>query len=177
MLLFGICLVLACPFDDTLREYLNAPFWLPFAKHSWHFEKRNVRRIFVPFAGMTKAEGGSPLEKLRSAYQTIANPDPYELSPEPFDPAPLRDAVTAARADRSLSLREREEVDLIDAKIDMRAGTPKDPELLRSAPKKLEASCAGPGMPPSLARPGVGSPISITYSGNKQLQARSTWMN
>jgi hypothetical protein len=45
----------------------------------------------------------------------------------------------AARTDASLGPREREEVELIDAKIDMRAGTVENPELLRSAQNKLEA--------------------------------------
>jgi hypothetical protein len=38
-----------------------------------------------------------------------------------------------------LTRRQREEVDLIDAKIDMRSGQPDEPELLQSAKKKIEA--------------------------------------
>ena len=137
--LLGLGVACACPFDDTLREYLDAHFWLPFSKHSWHFEKRNVRRISAPFAGMAEARGDSPLEKLRAAYQDIPPPDPFRPPRAPFSVAPSREALAAVRADRSLTSLEREEVDLIDAKIDMRAGTPEDPELLRSAQKKLEA--------------------------------------
>jgi hypothetical protein len=140
LLVAGLGLAFACGFDSSLREYLDARFWLPFSKQGWHFEKQNVRRIFAPYAGMTKAVGDAPLAKLRAAYQEIPQP---ELGParQPPDPASLRSAVSAARADQSLTRREREEVDLLDAKIDMRIGEPGDPDgqLLESAEKKLQA--------------------------------------
>ena len=47
--------------------------------------------------------------------------------------------MAAARADRALTRREREEVDLIDAKIDLRAGETGEDEYLASAKRKLEA--------------------------------------
>src|SRR5579863_160422 len=131
--LIGLALVWACPWDDTLREYLDAHFWLPFAKSARHFEYRNVRRVNEPYAGMQKANDDSPLAKLRAAYQEISDPERRS-----FDTGPLRQALAAARADPSLSRREREEVDLIDAKIDMRAGQPGDPDSLASARKKLQ---------------------------------------
>jgi hypothetical protein len=133
-------LAFACAFDTSLREYLDARFWLPFSKQAWHFEKQNVRRINEPFAGMAKAAGDTPLARLRSAYQEIPQRD-IDPIPAPPDPAKLREALAAARADRSLSPREREEVDLLDAKIDMRIGEPGDPDdqLLKSAEKKLQA--------------------------------------
>jgi hypothetical protein len=138
--LAGICLAVACGFDNSLREYLDARFWLPFSKQAWHFEKKNVRRIDEAFAGMAKAAGDTPLAKLRAAYQQIPQPDLGAIQ-EPPDPAKLREALTAARADRSLTRREREEVDLLDAKIDMRIGEPGNPDdkLLESAEKKLQA--------------------------------------
>jgi len=52
--------------------------------------------------------------------------------------AMLRQVVATARADKSLTRREREEVELIDAKIDMRAGQPGVPELLYSSRGKLQ---------------------------------------
>ncbi len=134
VVLLGFGLVWACPFDTTLREYLDAHFWLPFSKHPRHFEKRNVRRISAPYAGMTKSNAEGPLAKLRAAYQEISRPAPVS-----FDVGPQREAVAAARADASLTRRDREEVDLIDAKIDMRAGQPQEPQSLESAKKKLEA--------------------------------------
>jgi tetratricopeptide (TPR) repeat protein len=127
-------LVWACGFDDTLREYLDVHFWLPFSKKPRHFERSDVRRISAPFAGMADAKGEAPLAKLRAAYQQISQPESVS-----FDVAALRQAVAAARADTSLTRREREEVDLIDAKIDMRSGQPGEPQLLQSAKKKFEA--------------------------------------
>src|ERR1700722_2378279 len=86
---FGLGFLWACPFDDTLREYLNAHFWLPFSKHSSNFEKRGVRRISAPYAGMVKAKGDTPLDKLRTAYQEISQPGSATS-----DLAALRQAVT-----------------------------------------------------------------------------------
>ena len=57
-----LALVWGCPFDNTLREYLSARFWQPFAKTGTSFEKRGVRRMSAPFAGMRKTAGETPLE-------------------------------------------------------------------------------------------------------------------
>ncbi len=131
---FAFGFVLACGFDDTLREYLDVHFWLPFSKSPSFFSKKTVRRISTPFAGMVKVKGDAPLEKLRASYQVISQPEPVA-----FDAAPLQQAVVDARAQQNLSKREREEIDLIDAKIDMRAGQPgEDPETLRRAEEKLK---------------------------------------
>jgi hypothetical protein len=136
VLLFAILSAIwACPFDDTLREYLSAHFWQPFSKYPYSFEKRNVKRISVPFAGMAKSQSDTPLLKLRAEYQKISQPQNTPLS---FDQTALRQAIASARTDGSLTAREREEVDLIEAKIDMRAGQPKDPESFRSAQQKFE---------------------------------------
>ena len=135
LLLLGFSFVFGCGFDDTLREYLDAHFWLPFSKQAWHFERKNVKRISVPFAGMVKAVGTTPLAKLRGEYQKLSQPLPIS---EAFDTTKPREAMTAARADQTLTPREKEEVDLIDAKIDMRSGQPSQPEPLRTAQRKLE---------------------------------------
>jgi hypothetical protein len=78
---------------------------------------------------------------LSAAYQKIAAPSGGDFdtgkAPE-TDLAALRGLVTAAQADKTLSAREREEVALIDAKIDMRAGEPDNEDLLRLAQRKLE---------------------------------------
>jgi hypothetical protein len=129
--------VSGCPFNDELREFLSAHFWLPFAKHATDFEKPNVRRISAPFAGMMDTEGDSPLERLRGAYQEIPPLFDYPESSS-LDPTAARAAVTAARADPSLNRKEREEVDLIDAKIDLRAGERGNDAILESAKSKLE---------------------------------------
>src|SRR5260370_26155537 len=83
---------------------------------------------------MVKVAGHTPLEKLRASYQQISQPEPVA-----FDPVLQRQAVADARAQPTLTRREREEVDLIDAKIDMRAGQPSDnTETLRRAQEKLK---------------------------------------
>ena len=53
LLLVGLLVACACPWNDDLREFLNSHFWLPFAKQSASFERPNVRRMNAPFAGMT----------------------------------------------------------------------------------------------------------------------------
>lgn len=131
---FGLGFAGACGFDDTLREYLDVHFWLPFSKLMPVVAKRNVRRLSAPYAGMAEAAGDSSLAKLRAAYQEISQPEPAA-----FDASTLRQSVAAARSTGTLTRREREEIDLIDAKIDMRTGEPKeDPQSLRSAQQKLE---------------------------------------
>src|SRR5262245_22826791 len=70
----GLGLVWACGFDSSLREYLSAQFWLPFAKGPAHFARPNIRRVSAPFAGMTAGEGGRPLANLRAQYQKISEP-------------------------------------------------------------------------------------------------------
>jgi hypothetical protein len=136
--LAGLGLVWACGFDSTLREYLDARFWLPFSKEAWHFERKNIRRVNYPFAGMVKLGGDTPLGRLRAAYQRIPQPD-FEPAHEVPDPGLLQLALTAAHGDKSLTKREREEVDLLDAKIDMRLGEPAtDAKLLRDAERKLQ---------------------------------------
>jgi hypothetical protein len=133
LLAVGLGLASGCWFDDTLREYLDARFWLPFSKHGRHFENRNVRRVSAPFAGMAKAPDASPLGKLRTAYQEISKP-----IADSFDDTKVRSALAAARADKSLNAKQREEVDLIDAKIDMRSGQPDEPGPIQEAKKKFE---------------------------------------
>ncbi len=134
LLLFtAFALAWACGWDSSLREYLDAHFWLPFSKEARHFERKNVRRVSAPYAGMIKAEGDSPISRLRAAYQEMAVPMDYT-----FDPVEQLRAVAAARADASLTPREREEVDLIEAKIEMRSGQPGAPQPLLNAKEKLQ---------------------------------------
>ena len=130
-------LALACPFDDHLREFLSAHFWLPFAKVAADFERPNIRRANAPFAGMTKSQAASPLESLRRSYQQIVPRDPYSPSPVP-DFEQLQQAVKTTRSLPSLRPRDREEIDLIEAKIEMRTAGTDDPELLGSAKQKFE---------------------------------------
>jgi hypothetical protein len=128
-------LLWACPFDTSLREYLTGAFWLPFAKRAASFEKPHVRRMDAPFAGMTATDGDTPMARLRAAYQTIAQP---VFEGAAFDIERLHQLVAAARADPSLTSEQREEVALIDAKIDMRAAELDDEDqVLLGVKKKL----------------------------------------
>ncbi|MGJ5819804.1 hypothetical protein [Paludibaculum fermentans] len=140
LLLLALVTAGACPWSNELREYLSAHFWLPFAKHSASFEHPNVERMDEPYAGMTAAQGGSPLARLRAAYQQLQPAELYMRPPRPLvNVEPLRQAVAAARADRTLSPRDKEEVDLIEAKIEMRGGETGQPALLQGAKQKLQA--------------------------------------
>jgi len=134
LILLALVIASACPWNDELREYLRAHFWLPFARHAAGFEKPNLPRRNAPFAGMTAAQGSTPLARLREAYQKISQPEPYSegLFPPP-DLSPLRQAVTAARSGQPLSRRDKEEVDLVEAKIEMRAGEFGDSDRLLNA--------------------------------------------
>lgn len=134
LVVFALGLLWACPFDSSLREYLSARFWHPFAKRGASFERPNVRRIFKAFAGTEAAEGRSPLEKLRRAYYNIAGPESITK-----DIDATRVALGPAQADRSLTRKQREEVELIAAKVEMRAGESGDRKSLGSAKSKLEA--------------------------------------
>jgi hypothetical protein len=141
LLLFVVLLIAcACPWNDELREYLNAHFWSPFAKHGASFENAHVQRMNAPYAGMTRAEGDSPLARLRATYQKLPQPYLYDQNP-PTSPdlAPIRQAVAAAHADPSLTRRDKEEVELVEAKIEMRAGEASDSgDLLQSAQQKFQ---------------------------------------
>ncbi|WP_321477413.1 hypothetical protein [uncultured Paludibaculum sp.] len=140
LLLLALATAGACPWNNELREYLSAHFWLPFAKHSASFEHPNVQRMDAPYAGMTATQGGSPLARLRAAYQQLQPFDDYVPPPRPIlKVEPLRQAVAAARADRGLTARDKEEVDLIEAKIEMRGGECGQPALLQSAKQRFQA--------------------------------------
>ncbi len=127
---FGLSLVLACAFDNTLREYLSLQFWLPMATRAVH--TGTVERSSTPFAGMEKAQSDSPLAKLQAAYQTIPADDFV-----PTEAAELQRTLAAARSQKNLTSRERDQVRLIDAKIDLRAGSVENAGPLLSAKKKL----------------------------------------
>lgn len=128
-------IVWACGHDATLREYLHASFWLPLARRAGDFERRNVRRVSAPFAGMKKDESATALARLRQLYQETFSAG--GISKEV--PDELQSLFSALRADRSLSSKDRNEVELIEIKIDMRNGTRESPEPWRTGKQKLEA--------------------------------------
>lgn len=132
VILAGLLLAWACPWDETLRAYLDAHFWLPYSKRFPDFATKNVRRTAEPYAGMTKGPDNTALARLRDAYQAISSGDMQTPAP-----ASLAHALDAARADPSLTAREREEVELIDAKIEMRAEEADENSTLDGAQRKL----------------------------------------
>lgn len=128
----GFCLAWACGFDNSLREYLTLNFWFPLAKSGRHVVTGKGPQLDAPYAGMTKVSASgakSPLDRLRSAYQHFDGRSgvPTQL-------------LAAARASSGLSAREREEVELLDAKFDLRSSSEKDSDApLQRAEKKLTA--------------------------------------
>ena len=132
LLAAGLGLAWGCAFDDSLREYLDAHFWLPYSKSAGYLAKKNVRRLNYPYAGMADEGGNTPLEQLRSAYREISGGDGVYI-----DPAKLQKAMAAARAYRSLSAVEREEVALIEAKIEMRTEEGDPDDTLEGARDKM----------------------------------------
>ncbi|MBI2687566.1 MAG: tetratricopeptide repeat protein [Acidobacteria bacterium] len=118
----------ACPFDTTLREYLNGHFWLPFSKVGGDFAKKSVKRLKAAYAGMDKADGEDPLARLRKVYQ----------QPQAAEGPTVQRILAQARSAPNLSRREQEEVELIDAKLDMWAASDENPAPRLLARKKLE---------------------------------------
>ncbi len=116
LLLIVVVVVESCGYDSSLREYLNRHFWLPFAKRTVPFERNNVRRVSVPYAGMDPINAGGSLGKLRAAYQQISREAVRNLI------VAARQALEKASADPTLTNAEKDEVALINAKIDMRDG-------------------------------------------------------
>jgi hypothetical protein len=131
----SLILAYACPWPNELREYLSRPFWLPFAKTPPAFERPGIRRIDAPFAGMRSTQETSPLAALRLVYQGISQRDDLAPAHQAFD---IYTLLSAARANPSLSARDKEELDLIDAKIDLRTLEPAAPEFPRIE-RKLKA--------------------------------------
>jgi len=128
ILILGWGVLWSCAFDTTLREYLSAQFWMPFSKAGSQFARKNVPRLSKPYAGMQTAQGATPLSKLRAAYQGLAD----------LDSSGLKRALAAARAVPNLNPEEREEVELLDAKFDMRAGSKEQIGPLLEARSKLQ---------------------------------------
>jgi len=136
----GLSFVWACAFDDNLREYLSAEFWLPFAKSAYSFAAAGVPRVFQPYAGMETADDNTPLGRLRAAYQQIAFPDEWPaVAPPPDDFEEAESALEAARSQPALTRKQKEEIELLAAKIDMRRGSRGKPEPLQASRAKLLA--------------------------------------
>ena len=127
LLLFCLSLTWACAVDESLREYLSTYFWMPFSKSGYDLGRDREERFSAAFAGMEGSQVKGPLARLRAAYQGGASMPDSSL----YDPKGLQKAVAAARSSAGLTFRDREEIELIDAKIDMRS------DSLDKAAKKL----------------------------------------
>jgi hypothetical protein len=158
----------ACGWDDTLREYLDARFWQPFAKWAESFSRPNVKRISVPYAGMTAAQNDSPLQRARTAYQQFSGTDEQLKA--------AREAVAAAGADSSLGVKDREELSLVDAKVEMRAGEPGDREQLGRAKSKLQAFLRG-ARDPAFASEARGWLARVNYLMGDQAAAGKIYLD
>ena len=135
LLALALGFVWACPFDQSLREYLGLRFWYPFAAYPERFARPNPKPVSVPFAGLILSESDSPLARLRGAYSQART----------GIPAPgLAPVLAAARAQPALTPIEQDEVELLEAKIILRSLTasdtqPADPQSLVSVKQKLIA--------------------------------------
>lgn len=113
--IFTAGVLLACPFDTSLREYLHAQFWQPFS--SWYSSppRRTGKDLSKPYAGMQRSAPETPLGRLRLAYITQ-------------QPNAAAKALAEARS-AGLTGRDREEVELVAAKLSMRFGAAKPQEV------------------------------------------------
>ena len=178
LLLLGLLTACACPWNDELREFLNAHFWLPFAKQSASFERPNVRRMDAPFAGMTAAQGDSPLARLRTAYQEISQPEIFSAHCQiTTRNSPLQQAVAAARADRSLTGREKRKWIWWKQKSKCARANPTSPNCWRARRRNFRRSCAGHGLRSSAAKRAAGWPTCTTCWESRRRRGRSTWTN
>ncbi|MBL8215114.1 MAG: hypothetical protein JNK87_30625 [Bryobacterales bacterium] len=137
-LLVGAAAVWSCGFDASLRRYLQGSFWAPFPWLVTYAapERAGPAAAGPGYAGMKDGVSSTPMDELRAAYRTVSDGGP---AGEAYKPAQLEGAIERARARPPASLDEREEIDLIDAKIDMRGGENGVPELRLRAKSKLEA--------------------------------------
>lgn len=136
LVLLPICCAIAwaCGHDDTLREYLNLQFWFPFAKKPFHFQKKGIPRASAPFAGFDLDSGLAPLDRLRDAYVAMSYPSNERRDREPFIAL-----LASARATPNLSQKQKEEIDLLDAKVDLRVASGAEVAPLERAKTKLRA--------------------------------------
>jgi hypothetical protein len=123
---FSAKVVSACGYDFWFRTYLDKRFWQPFSKYEEALGKQtpmgDTREKDVVFAGMS--EGGPlQLQTLRRAYRTN-------------DLMIAREGMSAALQEAATE-NEKEEIGLIDSKLDMREGEQGKPDMLKRAESKL----------------------------------------
>ena len=136
----GVVAVKTCSLEANFRIYLKTGFWQPLARF---VETRPSRFLNSRFAGMPTLSATGILEEVRREYDKISDPwDPLTSNvPAPRDGrfVPARNAVAAVLKHPALTEEQREEILLVDAKIDLREGEAGSPEALKKALDKLLA--------------------------------------
>jgi hypothetical protein len=119
----------------TFRAYLERTFWQPLSRYLPREPHQNRAKNLAPFAG-TSAEGKS------SVFQRVV--DSYGAISQPIDPSfsvlnlePQRLVVSRALKEPHLSDYEKEELNLLDCKIDMREGESGKRAMLERAKVKF----------------------------------------
>ena len=137
----------------TFRAYLDKRFWQPLSKYEDSLGKspQPERKECAPFAGMSDSGNNENLRRARVSYRTLQ-----------FDDA--RAAVELGLQE-NLNESEKEELLLIDAKIDLREGeaTPQEPQSGKMRKKRLDAQGNADPI----------SPADHTGLSNKELLYRS----
>jgi hypothetical protein len=130
LLSVGVTIVQTCPIHFTFRAYLDRRFWQPFAKNATQLIPQRSPlsdQLSPPFAGMAPRDTASAaLGTVRDTYPLFSRTFPYPPPHPDFHQA--RTIVTEAlRA--NLRQEEREEVLLVEAKLDMREGEGNEEEI------------------------------------------------
>ncbi len=144
----GVPVVSPCPLESTFRAYLDRRFWLPLARFVADLARDLPReQANGPFAEMV-ANGAEPKPAVQAARDAY-----WPLSRSAETPDELRELWARARAAVATALQtelteeEKEEVRLIEAKIDMREGEEGNPQALRRAQDKLRDFLSTAKMP------------------------------
>ncbi len=155
LIFFGLSLVtavfsrqiLSCGPIPVIRAYFTRSFWQPLTLTVFdQLRTKKPARIKEPFAGMAVTASAKPLEKARAAYRALSSASEEPQPPGGFDGA--RNILKAARQSQ-LSQDERDELDLIEAKLDLREAESLegDAPLLAAAREKLQAFLEHPHSP------------------------------
>lgn len=107
----------ACGIDLLPRAHYNDTMWRPLARQHTSFTAGPGHVLDAPFAGMRAANGDTPMDRVRKAYQVLAGDHDGEAE-API--AAAENAIAAARLASPTAL-ERDELDLVALKVRMRA--------------------------------------------------------
>jgi hypothetical protein len=138
-----------CGTYTSQRAYLDRCFWQPFTQYvkqtvqHWRSREPEVR-AFAGYAGTASAS--ALLAEARSAYcrlgKTIEELGEDMMPNEVFEMLPfdaVRKSIEKARSEKSLTSEEKDELELLAAKVDLREGSIGDKERLLSAQSRLRA--------------------------------------